>query len=326
MFRKIKYGKIVIVVSLTILIWVWADLALDETTDKAAVLVVKEPTDPSLWVSFRQARSQSFRLTLAGPHSAIGRMSKGEIEFAFDAAAEQMDKPGGYSLNLLQFLQRDTTLRRLGLKLKSCEPQVVDVNVAALRQKTLAVECLDESGNLLKAAVDPSTVQLSAPEERRSAQVRLSRAEIERARTATVEKRPFVVLGVGQTREATRLVKIKMPPAEDPRNPDTVTTARLGIATSLTLKEKYKVNVKNLNEVIGLINIRATPAAKQAFEAMRYQVVLEIDDGDVNEEEELRREVRYNFPEDFVRKDEIRLNQSPARAWFELTPRAPGGE
>ncbi len=30
MVRKIKYGKILVVVFITVVIWVWADLALDE--------------------------------------------------------------------------------------------------------------------------------------------------------------------------------------------------------------------------------------------------------------------------------------------------------
>jgi biotin synthase-related radical SAM superfamily protein len=73
------------------------------------------------------------------------------------------------------------------------------------------------------------------------------------------------------------------------------------------------VEVTNLNEVMGPIQIRTTATAKQAYESMRYQMILEIDDEDVKQAESPRRQVKYNFPEDFVRADEIKINIQAAR-------------
>jgi hypothetical protein len=99
----------------------------------------------------------------------------------------------------------------------------------------------------------------------------------------------------------------------------TIKVAKLGIALSPVLQGKYRVEIKNLPEVIGQISIRATQAAKQAYESMRYQVILEIDDEDTKSEE-VRRELVYNFPEEFVSNDEIRLNQTRVAAVFKLVP------
>jgi hypothetical protein len=50
-------------------------------------------------------------------------------------------------------------------------------------------------------------------------------------------------------------------------------------------------------------------------------VILEIDDSDRdNKSEELRKDLVYNFPPEFIRKDEIMLNQTPVQARFKLVP------
>ncbi|UCC23471.1 MAG: hypothetical protein JSW23_05305, partial [Planctomycetota bacterium] len=65
--RKINSGKILVVVFITVLIWVWADLALDEELpDKPAVIVIDESATPKLWVSFNQNRTADIKITLSG--------------------------------------------------------------------------------------------------------------------------------------------------------------------------------------------------------------------------------------------------------------------
>jgi len=325
MAKKLKYGKIAIVIFLTALIWIWADLALDETLpDKPAVVVVEESADPKLWVSFNRAFSADIRITLSGPQTAIAnenrRLKDGKIRrFVLDVVQERINRPGNYNLRLLPFLQKDKQIRQVGLKVESCEPEVLDVNVVELVKKSLAVECLDENGASLRAeSIEPSKVDMFVPEDRRIARVRLTRKEIEQARVTAIEMRPYVELAEDQVRYAAEPVRIKMPPQADPRSEVTIRAPRLGIALSPILQGRYKVDVKNLNEVIGPISIRATPEAKQAYEAMRYQVILEIDDEDVKAE--VRRELVYNFPEEFVGRDEIVLNQRRLEARFTLSP------
>ena len=130
------------------------------------------------------------------------------------------------------------------------------------------------------------------------------------------------MLAANQKRQATTTVEIKMSPEEDPLKSETITTATLGYLLSENLQGKFKVHVDNLNDVIGSITIRATSEAKQAYESMRYQVILEIEDEDIKSKEP-RRDVVYNFPEEYASKGEIILDQPADTARFTLTPLSP---
>ena len=330
MLRKIKYGKVAVVIFITVLIWVWTDLELDEElSDRPATIVVDESASPKLWVRLNQASSADIRITLSGPHSAIVDVSRQlkeikRLKIDFDAVQENMDKPGDHILTLLPFLQKGKEMKRLGLKVKSCEPETLDVQVVKLVEKTLTVECFDEDGIPLEVESIPSKVKMFALEETRTARVQLSRREIEQARLLPIEKTPYVVLAAGQTRQASSPVKIKIQ-AEDVLKDYTIKTPVLGFCLSANLQDKYKVEVDNLNEVRSPIAIRATPEAKLAYESMRYHVILEIDDEDAKPKEG-KREVAYNFPEEYVRKKEIELkNPQPVIAQFRLIPLSPAG-
>jgi hypothetical protein len=328
--RKLKYGKIAIVLFLTVLIWVWADLALDEEPPaRSAVIVVDESADQELWVSFNQARRARIQVTLSGPHSAFVTLDRKlrdegrELEFVFNAVHQKMSTPGGHTLRVLDFLQKDKRIKDLGLKVKSSEPQVVDVNVVALVQKTLPVECFDEDGLALKAeSIVPSKVEMYVPQSARTAQAQLSDSEVAEARSTAVSKTPYVVLGDRQTKQATTLVKIKMP-AEFSRLSDyPLTIVTLSVALSLNLQDKYRVEVVNLTQVLGPVAIRASAEAKRTYEnQLQPQTTLYIFDDDTKKgESEQSRAVVYNFPEQFVRKGEIELKNpgQPVEARFRL--------
>jgi hypothetical protein len=325
MARRVKLGKIVIVVFLTALIWIWADLALDETLpDRPAEVVVDELANPKLWVSFNQSPSANVRIELSGPHTAIAneikRLREGKIrEFILNIVQESMNQPGDYDWSLLPFLQKDKQLKQLGLKVKSCEPQVLQVNVVELVKKQLSVECIDENGASLKPeSIEPSKIEMFVPADRRTAQVRLTNGEIEHARLYALEIKPYVELSESQPpRYAAEPVKIKMPPAEDVLRPYTI-TATAGFCLSENLQYKYEVQVLNPSELASVL-IKASPAAKSAYEQQPFQIILYILDEDVKKvSEEHRREVVYNFPEEFVRRDEIVLSQPPVPARFRL--------
>jgi len=150
MIRKPKYGKIAIVVFLTVLIWFWADLALDEQLPVSTATVSIIRSNPKLWVSFDDASSVLVEeMVLKGPLRKIAEISKkledGEgLEIGFDAANEGMNEPGSYSLTLLPFLQKDKQIERLGLKVESCKPETLPIKVVGLVSKLLDVKCVDE--------------------------------------------------------------------------------------------------------------------------------------------------------------------------------------
>jgi hypothetical protein len=332
MRTKVKYGKIAIVIFITVLIWVWADLALDERLPISNIPVaVAKTTNPALWVSFSEKSVVSIdNIVLKGPASRIADVKRKfnagwlTLEFFLDAQQEGMVHAGEYNLDVLSFLRKSDQIKQLGLTVESCEPGKLTVNIVELVKKSLSVKCFDESRIPLEAeSIEPSKVDMLVPEnwsgEKLTAEVKLARREIEQARISAVEKTPSIELAAGQRREAATAVKIKMPPAEGTLKTYTITRATLGFTLSANLPGKYKVEITNLNEVISSIAIRATPQAKQAYEGMRYHVILEIDDEDVKSEES-RREVVYNFPPEFVRRGEIVLNQPPVQARFKLTP------
>lgn len=331
MAKKIKYGKIAGVVFLTILIWVWADRAQDEElTISNAVINVAKSTNPNFLVSFEDETSVPInKIILKGPVSRITeedrKLKEGKrYEFDFDIAQEKMDNPGYHTLMLLPFLQKNKQIRRLGVKIESCEPPIIGVSVIKLVKKNLDVKCIDENQIPLKsAAVTPAQIQMYVPEswegEKLTATATLTRAEIEQAKLTEVEKSPHIKL-IGQAREAPIKVKIKIAPQENRLSADTIKNVTLGFILSANLQGKYGVKVTNLERVLSTIAIRATPEAKRAYENMRYQVLLEIDDTDKDtpSTEPLRKELIYNFPSEYARKDEIMLDQPPVTARFQL--------
>ncbi|MHC4642501.1 MAG: hypothetical protein ACYS32_12725 [Planctomycetota bacterium] len=334
MIRKPKYGKIAIVVFITVLIWVWADLALDEQLPVSTATVSIIRSNPKLWVSFDDASSVLVEeMVLKGPLRKIAEISKkledGEgLKIDFDAANEGMNEPGSYSLTLLPFLQKDKQIERLGLKVESCQPETLPIKVVGLVSKLLDVKCIDEDQNPLdEATVEPAQVDMLVPEdwgsEKLIAEVKLTPREIEQARVSPIEETPYIRLAAGQLRPVPQAVEITMPPEPDRLRECTVTIATLNVSLSQVspiLQGEYTVEVTNPHQ-LGPIYIKATPEAERAYKSQKLpRMTLYILDSDKNTTEELKREVVYNFPEKFIRSGEIELNQEPAEAKFKLTP------
>ena len=280
MTRNFKCGKIAVVVFITILIWVWADLALDEKlpVSNAAISVVN--SDPKLWVSFNGSSLFSIEeLIVKGPLRRITDLSKkieeqGGLKLDFDAAKEKINKPDSYSLPLLPFLRKAAQIDDLGLKVETCKPEMLSVKVVGLVSRLLDVKCVDEDQNPIdEAAVKPEQVEMLVPEnwgaEKRIAEVFLTPREIEQARVSPIEETPYIKLTASQIRQATKRVTITMPPEPDRLTNYTLTAARLGIALSPTLVNKCNVEVTNLSD-LAPIYIKATPDAKRAYELQPF--------------------------------------------------------
>jgi hypothetical protein len=334
---RINIRKILATVIFTLLIWVWADLALDEQlTVSNLKLSVAKSLNPSLWVTFSGQPSITLdKVVLKGSARRIAdvrlRINEGRFgrEFYFDPEHEKMTAPGDHLLELAGFLKEIDRISQLGLTVIAVEPNTVTVNVVELQKKTVPVRCFDDNQNPLKAAgIVPSQVEAFVPAEREGsaleAKVVLNRREMEQARLATVEKMPYIELAPGQNREVGTSVKITLPKEQERLQEYLITNVRMGFSLSANLEGKYKVELVNPDAVMGTVAIRATPDAKRAYDNMRYQVILEIDDSDRDKGgEEIRRDLIYNFPPEFVRRDEILLNQAPVQARFKLMPLTP---
>lgn len=334
---RFSIRKILTTIILTLLIWVWADLAQDEQIEVTNLrLSVTKSVNPALWITFSgQPTITLEKVILRGPARRIAelrqRLNEGRFakEFYFDPEQEKIDTPGPHLRNTADFLKDADRIVQMGLTVVSVEPNTVIVSVVELQKKTVPVRCFDDNQNPIKtASVVPPQVEAYVPAEREGsaleAKVVLSRREIEQARLASIEKTPFIELSPGQNREVGNTVKITLPKEQERLQEYLITNVRMGLSLSANIEGRYKVELVNPDAVMGTVAIRATPDAKRAYDNMRYQVILEIDDGDKDKDsEEIRRDLIYNFPLEFVRRDEIMLNQAPVQARFRLVPVAP---
>ena len=337
MSRKIKYSKIAIVAFLTVLIWVWADLAVDETllVPNVSISIVKS-SNPALWATFKNddelpVSSISIKHTvLKGPTSRIAEaereLSNGllNLDFALNPELRKMTTAGSHPLAVLDFLRkRGNEVRELtGLTVESCEPNTLTVNVEMLVETSLTVECFfDESRRSQDfQSITPTAVTMFVPDgwgRERPARVELTPGEIEQARSEAIEKIPFIILADGQKRYADP-VQVKMPPEGDRLG--TLKVGGVGVSFSFSpiTQGKYRVLLDNKNEVMSEIGIKATQQAKDEYEAMIYQVRLEIYDDDAEATYWVSRELKYDFPDEYVRRNQIVLDQDPVIVRFKL--------
>ena len=339
MARKIKYGKIAIVILLTVLIWVWADLDQDDryTLPKVVTINVAKSTDPALWMSFKDEDGAPIssvpivNVELKGPASKIAdlkrMLNRGSLDLRFFLVPEQeeMTEPGEHPLDVLTFLKQSDRIRQLGLTAESCESKTLVVQTVKLVEKRVTVECIDEDGVSQKAEIKPAKVDAFVLADRTlTAKVRLTPSEIKVARSSAIKQTPYIEMPDGQIIEVSTEVDIIMPPAEDVLRNYTVNSPKLIFAFSWNLQGKYKVEVTNENEVIRAFTVQATLQAGRAYESQPFQMILCILDADLDGDEktgdELTRPVIYYLPEDFVRSDEIRAPEPPVEARFKLVP------
>lgn len=333
-FKKIKFGKISIVVFLTALIWVWADLAKDEPLNLPDVVVeVAKSSNPALWVSFVAEREEPQLRTsvtlesvvLKGPARKVGEVkrlrNKGTLDLNLFLSPERegMTKADIHPLDVLDFLKRSDELRQLGLTVIDCEPKRLTLRVQELVKMTVAVECagLDSS---VQVNLQPETVEAYVPKEEagvRKATVRLSPEEQNRAKNEPVEKTPYVELAPGQRRDVSAKVRVTLAPAQNALLSDWV-PATVGLCFSQNMQGKYRVILENDPTEWARVMIRATPDAKQAYAQMLYQMILFIQDADRQATEPIQRPVVFNFPSEYVQKGQIEADQKPPTARFTL--------
>lgn len=325
--------KLLLVVTITVLIWAWAERALDDRLSAPATMYINESANPDLWVSFNKTPSVPIQVQLTGPASKIDEVNRKlkdrstKLEFYFNAAQEKIATPGVHTLYLLPVLQKEKKIRQLGLKVESCQPDTLRLEIAKLIRQKLTVICLDENQIPISLkrieSIEPSQIDMLVPEnwQGRSAKtnVLLTAQQIEQAAVAAIEVTPYIELAPTQRRYADKPVKIKMHPIEE-RLQEYRIPAIIKFAFSPNLQGKYKVQLENEDEVMSSFNIKATAEAKSAYQTQSLKMTLEIDDSDAKAAELITREIIYNFPERYVRNDEIRLNQQPLKARFKLIP------
>lgn len=331
MAKKPKLSKISIVVFLTILIWVWADLAQDERMSLSGYVTITmaRPNDPTIWASFEGSDS-ALRpsitidaIDLKGPASRVTEVErmkkKGELTLDLFASPEEegWTEVGPASFDVLNFLKQSAEIRQLGLTVESCEPRSVAVAVRRLIPRPLAVRCVDENGAPLRADIEPATVNAYVPDGVVAAQVRLSSSELIQARISAIQKTPYVELTPDQRRDLATRVTVSLATQEVELAEHPV-QAVLGICFSVNLEGEYRVNLENEDELATVL-VRATIEAWQAYEQQQFHIFLYVLDSDRQATDVITRPVVFNFPPEYVRNGQIE-GTVPPPARFTIEP------
>ncbi len=124
--------KLAAVVSLTMLIWAWAYLALEETMEQQnGTLDISPGIRQDLFVSFEnQPAPVSLKLTIKGPPSQIAELkkrlrasdadpNKERLDFLYDPASQNHSAPGSYDLNIVEFLNKSDKLKDMAVSVVS---------------------------------------------------------------------------------------------------------------------------------------------------------------------------------------------------------------
>ena len=338
MLDKIK--KFAVVIFLTLLIWTWAYLALEEDFLQAATLNISPTTSPDILVSFDTDTPVSLELILKGSAAKVAELKrklnaddtdpdKERLDFYYNAETQKQAQSGVHTLEVLAFLNNSTKMKGLGITVESCKIGGIDggtiaVTVEKLGEQRLTVQCFDETGAILEhETIEPARVKMFIRQDSAlEAKVTLTRQQIEQARKFPIMETPYVELAPKTQKFAPIRVKIKLPSAEVSLQ-DRVLQPTIGFIFSKDLKDKYSIELSNENELTSVTKFRATDKAWAVYKETPYQVHVEIRDGDEGAEEVLR-EIIYDFPFEFVEKGQIRLNEPRRQAKFKLVPVAAG--
>jgi hypothetical protein len=329
-----KAKKLAAVIFLTLLIWVWAYFALEEQDVVPGRLYISKEITPDLWVTFLDTPEPpiSVSVTLKGPNSKIAelrRLMRGgpsgaggfSLDFYYNPVDEKITEAGTYIWKVLDSLKNSDQTKGLGLTVVNCEPETVKVDIKKLVEKQLPVQCVDENNIVIEHEnIEPAAVSVFVPQEWAGpATVVLTTAQIEQAREAPVARRPFVSFG-SKPDYAETLVTVKLPAIGQTLSEAPV-SVKIGFLVSENILGKYKIELRNEDELSERVMVVGTSEAIEAYEKKLYQILIEVRDGDEAATEEIIRDVIYNFPPEFVRGGQIQLKPAPTRsARFRLVP------
>lgn len=325
MLAKIK--KALLVIFITGLIWIWADLSLEKDLPDQTMTIIASKANPKLWVTIDGKPEVLVKADLRGAASKIGELNRKiqtgseKLDVVFDPEKENMATPNDYTLpDVRKFLAESEKIKEYGLTVKYAQPdKLTNIKVVALKEKTLPIKCVDESDNEIPGAkMTPDIITTYAPDQITEAKIKLASAiERKQARGGPVTKKPYIELTKNEVRFSDTDVKVELPPTGEDMKPYTM-RGTLGFIFSANLEGKYKVEFIKRPE-IGSIPILATQEAKDAYEQQHFEVLLDIQDDDAGKDE-VTRQIIYNFPQQYVREDKIRLKGDPVEAKFKLVP------
>jgi hypothetical protein len=349
-----KLSKFLAVIGLTLLVWTWAFLSLEEEQAFSGTLEVSPATDRSFlvtfWVDgkdwgqkiplelkFKGTPGKITELARRSESVSLDNIPKEQLSYQYNPRDYSHTETRVYPFNLLDFLQKSSKTKGLALTLESCAidqetTDQIEVHIEVLEKKLLSIECLRETGLSIKEAIaKPAQVEMYVKKSYNGpAYITLSTQQIELAQQQRpVRARPYVEMGTAEPRRAQQEAAVSIPkeafalqprvlqPFQKPRS--------IGYVFSDNLQGKYTAQMDSESESkLRTINLRATDAAFEAYEKRRYPILIEIRDEDVSDLtiDIPPKEIIYNFPPEYVAKQEIELGdpQPPKTAIIELIP------
>jgi len=327
--------KLAAVVFITMLIWAWAYLALEEEIEQTGRLDISPAIRQDLFVNFKDRPAPvSLKLTMKGPPVQIAELKKRlrasdvdpdkeRLDFFYNPESQSQSAPGSHELSVVAFLNESDKLKDIAVTVVSCEPDVITVEVEELILKPLTIQCLDEHGaRLADATIEPASVEMFVHDDWSgdllTATVSLSAPAAEKARKGPVSEKPYIELENGKRIYSKSPVSIKLP-TESLLQDRVSNPLKLGYIFSRNLHGRYTVQLINEND-LRTLQYKASDHAFKAYENQPYHILIEIHDGDENAPNNIQRQIIYNFPEEFVQKGEIKLAGPPHPAIFKLVP------
>jgi len=322
MIAKIK--KLLLIILLTLLIWVWADISGEvELNNQTASIVVSPTISRDLWLSLEtrpgldpKSQAVSVVLELTGPRARIEEFKREylplEVEFSPDIAQNYDQENNNTSVPIEEYVQNDPVIRKLGLNVVSVTPKAINVKVERLVKKQLKVVCVDADTNLIDGAkTTPAIIEMSVKEiwagEKLNAYVKLTPSQIEEAQQGLLELNPYVELDPRRIRYAESAVQVTIPPTSEQKMSDAISGPIIGFVFNFEMLNKYRVEITDAPKVV---EYRATLESSKAFKSQKYHMLLDISLEDApitkgGEEKSVTRKLRYNFQQEHVRLGQI---------------------
>lgn len=316
--------KYLLVVFITLLVWIWANNAMETKIDVSASITTVQTGDSDILAIFDRPMPLNVKITVTGSSSKVADFQKliasgqENLDFVYSLQNDLKGDGEAIPLDTAKWLNQSLKIKTLGLTVESAEPAMVQVTIEKLEKKELAIECFDEDGIAITAdSLNPSTVNIFVKQGwvAGGARIDLTATDVENAQKDYVIKKPYVQLAPGDFRYG-ELVTVKLPSTE--LDPIPFQPRNIFFAFSGNLQGKYSVKLINENELTGMTTFKASDEAMDAYKNSAVHIIVPVLDGQENQEGVISAEVIYNFPPEDFAAGKIRLAKPPVKARFEL--------
>jgi hypothetical protein len=326
MFSRIR--KFLLIILLTLLIWVWADISSDVTLDnESATITVERGGVRDVWVSINDSDHASIVMDLSGPNSKVQKLQlrNESLDIKFNPLTSNAvgSEPGVYTPPVETILRQSPEFMELGLTLESCEPATVSIKIEKLVKKQLKVVCVNENDVIIpNASVKPALLYMYVfdewPEDKLKAYIKLTNLQQQQASRNEITLTPYVELSPKRYVYYQDPVYVSIESSQQLKTADIISGPRIGYTFPADMVGKYEVQVE---ENIRDFQYLATEEAKEVFRQQPYHLLLEITNTDA-QGELVSRQLKYNFPPQAFSQGQIapRDDQPAPSITFRLIP------